>query len=363
LGTFAVVKSLTHNDEVSFIFKDHLGSWTAITDYDGDIQQELSFDAWGNLRNPATWSGTFVGTPLYDRGFTGHEHLYSFGLINMNGRMYDPIMSSFLSVDNFVQQPDNSQNFNRYSYCFNNPLRFTDPSGYFVTIPPEFVEMFEYAQDKEYFRDCIMELGINPNTVQYNTDETEGIRKTTVSWMIGNDKYEMVKFDYIYLKDYYQQNRNGCAAISFWALEAQHHPGTYFDENYFMECIPNSYTEGTSVRELCEIFVGTQIEDNYFPGISETYHLYHEKEIFDSNREELLKECFDAFHDGDAMMFLLPSTTIKHDVNATAAARLQINGRSTLNDYSVWIWDSGKTNGGYKPLDLKNVLYRFIIAK
>ena len=129
LGTFAVVKSLTHNDEVSFIFKDHLGSWTAITDYDGDIQQELSFDAWGNLRNPATWSGTFVGTPLYDRGFTGHEHLYSFGLINMNGRMYDPIMSSFLSVDNFVQQPDNSQNFNRYTYCLNNPLKYVDPEG------------------------------------------------------------------------------------------------------------------------------------------------------------------------------------------------------------------------------------------
>ena len=44
-------------------------------------------------------------------------------------RMYDPVMSSFLSVDNYVQSPENSQNFNRYAYCLNNPLKYTDPSG------------------------------------------------------------------------------------------------------------------------------------------------------------------------------------------------------------------------------------------
>lgn len=47
----------------------------------------------------------------------------------MNGRMYDPVMSSFLSVDNYVQAPDFSQSFNRYAYCLNNPLKYTDPSG------------------------------------------------------------------------------------------------------------------------------------------------------------------------------------------------------------------------------------------
>ena len=60
--------------------------------------------------------------------FAAHEHLYAFGLINMNGRIYDPQMSSFLSVDAYVQSPDNSQNFNRYAYCLNNPLKYTDPS-------------------------------------------------------------------------------------------------------------------------------------------------------------------------------------------------------------------------------------------
>jgi hypothetical protein len=47
----------------------------------------------------------------------------------MNGRMYDPVVSHMLAPDNFVQTPDFSQNFNRYSYCLNNPLMFTDPDG------------------------------------------------------------------------------------------------------------------------------------------------------------------------------------------------------------------------------------------
>lgn len=71
------------------------------------------------------------------RGFTGHEHLDDFGLIDMNGRVYDPILSRFLSPDPYVQLPDFSQNLNRYSYCLNNPLKFTDPSGelFFWVIP------------------------------------------------------------------------------------------------------------------------------------------------------------------------------------------------------------------------------------
>lgn len=63
----------------------------------------------------------------------GHEHLDRLGLINMNGRVYDPLLGRFLSPDNYVQMPDYSQNFNRFGYCYNNPLIYTDPSGDFFT--------------------------------------------------------------------------------------------------------------------------------------------------------------------------------------------------------------------------------------
>jgi RHS repeat-associated protein len=54
------------------------------------------------------------------------------GLINMNGRMYDPLLGRMLSSDNYVQSPDYTQSYNRYSYAWNNPIRYSDPDGNFI---------------------------------------------------------------------------------------------------------------------------------------------------------------------------------------------------------------------------------------
>ena len=57
-------------------------------------------------------------------GFTGHEHYADLKIINMNGRLYDPVIARFFSPDNFVQEPGSTQSYNRYSYCLNNPLQW-----------------------------------------------------------------------------------------------------------------------------------------------------------------------------------------------------------------------------------------------
>jgi len=114
-----------------YIHKDHLGSFQTITNNLGSVVQELSYDPWGRARNPIDW--TYSSSPytnLFDRGYTGHEHMSAFSLINMNGRLYDPWLGRMLSRDPIVQYPGYSQNYNRYSYTFNNPLKYTDPSGY-----------------------------------------------------------------------------------------------------------------------------------------------------------------------------------------------------------------------------------------
>ncbi|MDR1601595.1 MAG: FG-GAP-like repeat-containing protein, partial [Tannerella sp.] len=117
-----------------YISRDYLGSITHVANSSGAVVQELSYDAWGRLRNPsnqAVYAPDTEPSLLLGRGYTGHEHLTQFGLINMNARLYDPAVGRFLSPDPYIQSANFSQNFNRYSYCLNNPLIYTDPDGEF----------------------------------------------------------------------------------------------------------------------------------------------------------------------------------------------------------------------------------------
>ncbi|WP_371196337.1 RHS repeat domain-containing protein [Glaciecola sp. SC05] len=65
------------------------------------------------------------------------QFAYSVGvqIIHMNGRIYDPTLGRFLQADPFIQAPNDSQSFNRYSYVLDNPMTMTDPSGYISLNP------------------------------------------------------------------------------------------------------------------------------------------------------------------------------------------------------------------------------------
>ncbi len=116
-----------------FPYTDHLGSITKVINSGGIIVASLNYDAWGRRRNNTTWDYAAPTLPpswLY-RGYTGHEHLPEFELINMNGRLYDPMLGMMLSPDNFNQSGSLTQNYNRYAYALNNPLKYNDPTGNF----------------------------------------------------------------------------------------------------------------------------------------------------------------------------------------------------------------------------------------
>jgi RHS repeat-associated protein len=111
---------------------DYQGSLIALSNTDGTVAERYAYDPWGNRRNPENWTQRDTRTTfLLNRGYTMHEHLDDFGLINMNGRVYDPLTAQFFSPDPYVQAPNNWLNYNRYSYAFGNPFRYTDPDGEF----------------------------------------------------------------------------------------------------------------------------------------------------------------------------------------------------------------------------------------
>lgn len=131
-----ILKSDGTTQQYMYLHRDYLGSIVAISNQSGNVIEKRLFDAWGNITKIQDGSGNNISSLIViDRGYTGHEHLQGVNLVHMNARLYDPIVHRFLQPDNFIQDPYNTQNFNRYSYVLNNPFKFTDASGEFAWIP------------------------------------------------------------------------------------------------------------------------------------------------------------------------------------------------------------------------------------
>ncbi len=159
IGDFAIYTHTQKADnsasgKTQYLHKDHIGSITVITDGIGRVVEEFSFDPWGKRRAPnlnkltdhlggwpsltaderanLTITAQLLRSKVTNKGFTGHEQMDGVGLIHMNGRVYDAEIGRFISADPHVQDVTNMQSLNRYSYVLNNPLSYTDPSGYFL---------------------------------------------------------------------------------------------------------------------------------------------------------------------------------------------------------------------------------------
>jgi RHS repeat-associated protein len=132
-GSMVGARFLHGDGSVSFRYfhQDSLGSIAILTDETGAVVERDAYDPWGKRRftngqdDPAD---SIVSQTI--RGFTGQEMLADVGLVHLNGRVYDPYVGRMLSADPVVGDPLNGQTWNRYSYVYNNPLAYTDPTGY-----------------------------------------------------------------------------------------------------------------------------------------------------------------------------------------------------------------------------------------
>ena len=95
---------------------------SVLTDASGNVDSDLAYTPWGEVRESS-------GTVDTDRRFTG-QRLDGTGLYYYNARYYDPTLGRFISPDLIVPGVGNPQAWDRYAYVLNNPLRYTDPSGF-----------------------------------------------------------------------------------------------------------------------------------------------------------------------------------------------------------------------------------------
>jgi RHS repeat-associated protein len=130
--------------KLEYWHKDHLGSLITTSDHTGAVTARYAYDPFGKRRYTngsydaagnlvVDWSPNLnAGT---DKGYTGQEHLDDVGVVHMNGRLFDPLLGLFMQANPAIHNATNLQAYNRYSYCENNPLTCTDPSGLQAVLP------------------------------------------------------------------------------------------------------------------------------------------------------------------------------------------------------------------------------------
>jgi RHS repeat-associated protein len=129
-GTNTVIytRQLSGANSTYYVTKDHLGSSAIVSDSTGTSLVSEKFSALGWNENTTPQQAIMATVSRHE--YTGHEGLDNLGIVNMNGRVYWPSGAMFLSPDPHITDPTNTQNYNRYGYVNNNPLSFTDPSGF-----------------------------------------------------------------------------------------------------------------------------------------------------------------------------------------------------------------------------------------
>ena len=118
------------SEAVTYLHTDQQGSIRLVTGGGGSVALAVRhYGPFGELVDAAGESSA-IATEDVRFGYTGHEHDTELGLINMRGRIFDPVLRGFLTPDPIVPDAFDTESYNPYAYVRNNPLRFVDPSGF-----------------------------------------------------------------------------------------------------------------------------------------------------------------------------------------------------------------------------------------
>jgi RHS repeat-associated protein len=115
-------------DKTAYVHRDALGSVDTVTNEGKEIVQQQRFTPFGEDIAVIGSKKEYSKNDL--RGFTSHENVGDTGLINMNARLYDPVIGRFIQADTVIPDPSKAMSYNRYVYVYNNPMKYVDPDGH-----------------------------------------------------------------------------------------------------------------------------------------------------------------------------------------------------------------------------------------
>jgi len=107
------------------LFNGH-GDVVQTVDEAGTVQNQYDYDIWGN---PTLTVETSSNAIRYSGEYMDSET----GLYYLRARYYDPYIGRFISEDSYWGEDENPLSLNLYTYCHNDPIRYTDPTGHFVS--------------------------------------------------------------------------------------------------------------------------------------------------------------------------------------------------------------------------------------
>ena len=123
-GTNLISRELDGN-KVYYIYNGH-GDVTGLLSENGAIIASYYYDAFGNITEQ---SGNF-SNPYHYSGYIFDKESC---IYNLNARFYDAKLARFMQEDTYRGNKTDPLSLNLYTYCFNNPLKYWDPSGNVVT--------------------------------------------------------------------------------------------------------------------------------------------------------------------------------------------------------------------------------------
>ncbi|MCL5264637.1 MAG: RES domain-containing protein [Chloroflexi bacterium] len=153
------------NPGLSYLLSDHLGGTVGVVDANGGNLRDSFYYSYGGSRLGGG------GMPT-DRQYTGQTLDNSTGLYFYGARFYDASLGRFVSPDTIVPDPRNPQSLNRYSYVYNSPLKYVDPTGH-NPMWPLMVAMHLAAQ----------EVATDFYTIHFDPNATEGQRQKAMGRM------------------------------------------------------------------------------------------------------------------------------------------------------------------------------------